>query len=51
MLNANYVYEGSWRNNKKHGKGIIRFNGEVYEGDFVDDKRQGKGKNSTPLRR
>jgi hypothetical protein len=43
MTNANYVYDGQWSNNKKNGKGVLRYNGEVYEGDLKDDKRHGRG--------
>lgn len=38
------VYEGPWRNNKRHGVGVHQWkNGARYEGDFVDDFRTRKG--------
>ena len=39
------VYEGGWRDGKRHGSGKIMFaSGAVYDGDWEDDKRQGNGK-------
>ena len=39
------VYEGNWKNDKKHGKGkIIYSDGEVYEGEWKNGKMDGKGK-------
>ena len=42
------IYEGDWKDNKKHGKGkLISNNGTttlVYEGDYQNDKIHGKGK-------
>ncbi len=39
------IYEGQWKNGKKHGSGIYEFSdGEYYEGGFDQDKRQGFGK-------
>ena len=33
-------YEGEFRNDKRHGKGIyVDSDGSSYEGDFFDDKR------------
>ena len=43
------IYEGTWRSDKKHGKGVQKWvgkcewAGDVYEGDFSDGYRQGKG--------
>jgi hypothetical protein len=38
------VYEGGYKNGKKHGKGkIMLTNGDIYEGDYVDNKRTGNG--------
>jgi hypothetical protein len=38
------VYEGQWKNGKKHGEGIYSFSdGEVFEGTFKEDKRTGYG--------
>lgn len=37
-------YEGSFKDGKMHGKGIIRYpNGDLYEGHFKDGKKYGKG--------
>ena len=37
-------YKGSWKNNKRHGKGIFFYkNGNRYEGEWKDDKRDGLG--------
>ena len=44
-------YEGDWCNDKKDGKGKLRYsvglinydNGDKYSGDWKDDKRDGKG--------
>jgi ankyrin repeat protein len=37
-------YEGSYKDGKIHGKGIIRYpNGDLYEGHFKDGKKYGKG--------
>ncbi len=39
------VYQGHFDNDKKHGKGLMRFpDGSVYEGDFRDNQRAGKGR-------
>ena len=36
------MYEGSFVNDKKHGRGVIRYsNGDVYEGGWVANKREG----------
>ena len=43
------IYEGDWKNNKKHGKGkLIYEEDEFYEGDFKYDKFDGKGKYVSP---
>jgi hypothetical protein len=32
-------YEGDWRDNKMHGKGIFLWkDGRRYEGEYIDDK-------------
>lgn len=38
------TYEGSWKNNKKHGKGRYEFKErqEVHEGEWVDDSKEGE---------
>ena len=38
-------YCGEWKNNKKHGHGIMIYHSDqsYYEGEFVDDKRHGYG--------
>ena len=38
------MYEGEWKGDQKHGKGVFKFpNGETYEGDFVDGWLTGSG--------
>ena len=38
------VYDGEWKDDKKHGKGIRRWaDGDVYDGEYKDGKRHGKG--------
>ncbi|MCS6808037.1 MAG: hypothetical protein RML40_05205 [Bacteroidota bacterium] len=38
------IYEGEWKNNKRHGKGIHQWkDGVRYEGEFVEDYRTGIG--------
>ena len=38
------IYKGDWKDNKKHGKGIMTSaNGRVYEGDFIMNMRDGIG--------
>jgi hypothetical protein len=38
------VYEGEWKANKRHGKGILKFpNGATYEGDFFVGRPHGRG--------
>lgn len=38
------MYEGEWKNGKKHGKGVYHFNNQsVYEGDFYEGYRHGQG--------
>ena len=38
------LYEGEWKNNKKHGAGRYKFsNGDVYEGEFKAGFKHGKG--------
>ena len=38
-------YTGDWRNNKKNGRGVMRYrDGGEYEGYWQDDKRHGQGK-------
>ena len=37
-------YEGEFKDDKKHGKGIFTFlDGQKYVGEFKDDKKHGKG--------
>jgi hypothetical protein len=39
------MYEGEWKNNKKHGVGVYHLDNEiVYKGGFINGKRNGKGK-------
>ena len=38
------MYEGDYKDDKRHGRGVGRFaSGAVYEGDYKDDKRHGRG--------
>lgn len=45
-MNGDRVYEGEFRANLKHGKGIQRYTrtGDYYEGDWKENKMTGKGK-------
>lgn len=37
-------YKGSWKNNKRHGKGALVYkNGTKYEGDWEEGMRHGMG--------
>ena len=39
------MYEGEWKNGKRHGSGTFRsISGDVYEGQFQQDRRHGFGK-------
>ena len=39
------VYEGEWRDDKRHGHGKCTFStGDVYEGEWKDGKKHGRGK-------
>jgi hypothetical protein len=43
-------YEGEWKEDKRHGKGVVTYAGqngtisEKYDGDWVDGKMHGFGK-------
>ena len=38
------MYEGSWKNNKRDGKGVYKWsNGDVYDGDWKDNRPNGQG--------
>jgi len=38
------VYEGEYQQDKRHGRGVLRFgNGKVYEGEWSNGKRHGRG--------
>jgi hypothetical protein len=44
-ITKEYEYEGEFKNDIKHGNGLIKFNnGEIYEGQFTEDKITGVGK-------
>lgn len=44
LISSNFMYEGHWNNNQRHGLGRrIIANGDVYEGSWVNDKRHGFG--------
>ena len=37
-------YEGKWKNDKKHGRGVITWtDGSKYDGEWIEDKRCGVG--------
>ena len=36
-------YEGEWKNDMRHGKGICYEDTNIYEGYWKEDKREGKG--------
>jgi hypothetical protein len=36
-------YDGEWKDDKKHGKGVHVFAGRRYEGEFKDNIREGEG--------
>lgn len=42
------LYEGTWENDKRNGKGRFEYGPDgslgVYVGEFIDDKRNGKGR-------
>ena len=38
------VYEGWWKDTKRHGQGVFTMaNGSVYDGEWKDGRMQGKG--------
>lgn len=43
--NNEFVYEGEWKNNLRHGKGTLTLfhDGSTYSGDFVKGRKEGKG--------
>lgn len=44
MLCPGDVYEGAWKNEMMHGKGVYTYhNGDKYDGEWREDKRHGKG--------
>jgi len=44
-ITKEYEYEGEFKNDIKHGNGLIKFNnGEIYEGQLTEDKITGVGK-------
>ena len=43
-INPTESYEGDWRGNQRHGRGVYRWsNGNRYEGDFRNNERTGNG--------
>ena len=38
------IYNGEWRTDTMHGRGIFVYYGDIYEGDMVENKKHGKGK-------
>ena len=44
LYTNNRVYEGTWLDNFKHGKGYEKFaNGAIYSGTYVNGKPEGYG--------
>lgn len=44
IINILKRYEGDWKDNNMHGKGIYTWkDGRKYEGDYLDDKKHGYG--------
>jgi hypothetical protein len=44
-LNGQLIYDGEYKNNKRHGKGKEYYNGIIiYDGEYKNDKKHGKGK-------
>ena len=42
--NTGLTYEGMWKEDKPHGKGVQKLeDGSVYEGDFIDGAKEGYG--------
>ena len=42
ITTTGYVYEGSMKNHKMHGKGILKFNGKIiHDGNFEDGEQIG----------
>jgi hypothetical protein len=40
-------YDGEWKNNKRHGKGLLKYyTGEEYDGDWKNNQRHGSGKHT-----
>jgi len=38
------LFEGEWKDNKRHGKGHIEYvSGDTYTGDWMNDKCEGHG--------
>ena len=43
--NGDMLYEGEWKDDKKHGQGKVTYSdGAVYEGEWKDGERHGQGK-------
>lgn len=41
MTDEFIIYEGDWKDDKKHGKGLLRGTDGEYEGMFVMDEMEG----------
>ena len=42
--NSDDIYEGSWQDGVRHGKGIQKYsNGDTYQGDWFNNKKHGQG--------
>lgn len=42
--NGNAYYNGQWKNDQKHGHGLLISAEEVYEGQWSIGKKQGNGR-------
>ena len=39
-----FMYDGDWENDKRHGNGKFTYESAIYEGQWVENKREGQGK-------
>ena len=38
------TYDGEWKDNNKHGRGVYKWaDGDTYDGDYKDGKKHGRG--------
>jgi hypothetical protein len=49
VYNSGMMYEGEWKDGKRHGKGrLIYPDGTMYEGEWKDDRMDGFGIKTSP---